>query len=360
MKEVENRFGKGVLLEESDLQNKSICFISTACLSVTSDAASFIKSNCNRVDIFISSKPNQKTDMIIVLGCQVTDLAVLNDIKTAEKLHKEYPHTQIVMGGCLAYRFDIELPEWCKRIEALRTEYIPLTKAVMNTVNWENPFWVNKEGYDAYGEKSGSLFRNYYPLKIGAGCHSKCKYCTIRDTRGECFETDAFLQIQEFLQASENTEFDGIVLTSDSPTISQIKDWCLIAKRYNKPISFRNVEPQIANACANELKDLAKNGLLKIFHCPIQSNNEMILKAMNRSVNETFKYIDLAQELRKLGVYVATNIIIDYVVNNETFHNMPKEWLDENFDYWVWNPYFDGMWNRQKAEERFDKYILNR
>lgn len=78
---------------------------------------------------------------------------------------------------------------------------------------------------------------------------------------------------------------------------------------------------------------------------------------MNRSVDETFEYILFAQALRKLGVKVATNIIVDYVVDGAVIHNMDESWLDAHFDYWSWNPYFDGDWDYQKAEERFKKYI---
>ena len=107
----------------------------------------------------------------------------------------------------------------------------------------------------------------------------------------------------------------------------------------------------------NELLDLAHHGLLKIFHCPIQSNDIDVLRAMNRNVDETLEYIDAAQELRTLGVKVATNIIIDYNVDGKMIHNMPEEWLNEYFDYWSWNPYFDGNWNPEKAKGRFQKYI---
>ena len=78
---------------------------------------------------------------------------------------------------------------------------------------------------------------------------------------------------------------------------------------------------------------------------------------MGRSVKATFDYIELAQKLRAKNVFVATNIIIDYTVEDECIENMPIEWLNEHFDYWVWNPYFDGKWNREKAEERYRKYI---
>lgn len=360
MKEITNRFGKGILWDTADLKEKEVHIVSTACMSVTSDAESFIQDELNQAifsNIDFVKEPDEDTDIIIILGCQVTDLSILNDIRTAESYHELHPDAQIVMGGCLAYRFDIALPDWCARIGVIRKEYTPITESAKELVNWKQPFWTDKEGMDSIGKRSGDLFRNYYPLKIGAGCHGKCKYCTIRDTRGESFETDAYLQVKEFLDASENPYYEGVVLVSDSPSVKQIKDWCFIAERYNKPVSFRNVEPQTANACHMELKALAEKGLLKIFHCPIQSNNENVLSAMNRNIQETMQYITFSQVLRELGVFVATNIITDYMIGKEYIQNMPVKWLDDHFDYWVWNPYFDGKWDRKKAEKRFKKYM---
>lgn len=356
MKEIENRFGKGIMYQEDDL-GKYIYVTCTACMSVWSDFLSFAchedqKENGKTVTAYFSNDPNKKTDTIVVLGCQVTDLAIYNDVKTAEALHHKYPDIPIYMGGCLAHRFDIPLPEYIRRLDVVRTEYqeIDLKKKY---IDYKAPFWNRELKEDADEFETGNLFRHMYPLKVGAGCHGKCKYCTIRDTRGKTYHTDAYLQVKEFLDHAD----EGVVLISDSPTVQQIKDWCHIAKRYQKQISFRNVEPQIANACMNELLDLAHHGLLKIFHCPIQSNDIDVLRAMNRNVDETLEYIDAAQELRTLGVKVATNIIIDYNVDGKMIHNMPEEWLNEYFDYWSWNPYFDGNWNPEKAKGRFQKYI---
>jgi len=358
MKKVRNKFGTGILYEADDL-GQTIYAVCTACMSVWSDLLSY----ANYLNNFIEGAKifpeyidtfSRKTDTIVVLGCQVTDLAIYNDLKTAEKLHEKYPDVPIYMGGCLAQRFDIELPEYLRRLDVVRKVSQDLEN--LNLIDYRKPFWNQNLKDDADELEDGNLFRHMYPLKTGAGCHGKCKYCTIRDTRGETYYIDAYSQIKEFLDHADT----GVVITSDSPTIAQIKDWCRIAERYTKPISFRNVEPQVANACIDELCSLAGKGLLKIFHCPIQSNNERVLKAMNRNVEETFRYIDFAQDLRKYGVIVATNIIIDYVVDGEMIHNMPEKWLNEHFDYWVWNPYFDGKWDYQKAKERFDCYILQK
>ena len=360
-----NRFGSGEIYTLQDLSNRisqsaqqMIYCTSTACMSVTSDMLSWISGNDPKSNnlIFVSKNAPNNNNVIIVLGCQVTDLAILNDIRTVERLHEENPDATVYMGGCLAYRFDIELPDYVLRLAATRKPYQEITKQASDRMGWERPFWVKaSEWKETDSEFSdGHIFRDMYPMKIGAGCHGKCKYCTIRDTRGESFETDAFLQVKEFL------DHDDVVLISDSPSPKQINDWAYLAKRYNKPISIRNVEPYVTVGCAETLSDLSANGLLRIFHCPIQSNNEELLRIMNRDVKSTFRAIEIMQLLRMRGVKVATNIIIDYTFNGKTFKNMDVEWLNDNFDYWSWNPYFDGHWDRQKAEERFKRYIYEK
>ena len=126
MKIATNRFGTGVLYEASDLGHGIYC-VCTACMSVWSDFLSFANEKLKDVDFlhmsrqknvdvtpeFIEKDPCQilnPTDTIVVLGCQVTDLAIYNDIETAKELHQSYPNIPIYMGGCLAQRFDIELP----------------------------------------------------------------------------------------------------------------------------------------------------------------------------------------------------------------------------------------------------------
>lgn len=352
MKEITSRFGTGVLYNLEDFSKDASVFVtSAACMSVTSDWLSVITARKELGVKFVHSAG--EASILVVLGCQVTDLAVLNDVRLMESLHKGYPEKELFVGGCLAYRFDIELPEFVKRIEVQRVPGIELSEGSSKILDWQKPFWVKGElGKEELS--NGRLFRDMYMLKIGAGCYGKCKYCTIRDTRGEGYEMEAKEQVEEFLNHADK---EGVVVVSDSPTVKQVKDWCGIAKQHGKSISFRNVEPPVTLACEEELMDLAKAGFLKIYHCPIQSNSPELLAIMNRSVSATLEAVRVMDELRKQGTKVATNIIIDYVADGKQFRNMDKDWLNEHFDYWSWNPYFDGNWNRAKAEQRFEKYL---
>lgn len=359
---ITNRFGSGELYSIDDIieigkerGGTTIYCESCACLSVTTDMLSWISGKSSKIPVtFTSCNKPLVNNVIIVLGCQVTDLAILNDIKTIERLHSENQDADIYIGGCLAYRFDIQLPEYVKRLHN-----VALSDASFKSLTWQKPFWISDkvwmDNVDEFSE--GRLFRNMYPLKIGVGCHGRCKYCTIRDTRGGFYAENARSQFEEFLN------HDNVVLVSDSPTASQIKDWADLAKSYNKPISIRNVEPYIAVQVMPELLDLAQSGLLKVFHCPIQSNNPELIRAMGRDVTSTLRYIEFAQQLRACDCKVATNVIIDYTVAIDglikTYRNMDVDWLNQHFDYWVWNPYFDGKWDIRKAEERFARYICS-
>lgn len=342
MKEIKNIFGTGKIYDKNDLEGK-IYATSAACMSVWSDMLSYANQNKER---FV--KTPEAADSIVVLGCQVTDLAVLNDLEVAKRLHNQ-TGKDIYMGGCLAQRLDITLPEYIRRLDVVREYNVALED--LKLINYEKPFWVPdfKETEDNLAE--GNLFRNFYPLKIGAGCHGKCKYCTIRHTRGESYEAVPEEQIDEFLN------HENVVLTSDSPTPSQVKEWCRIAKEANKEISIRNIEPQNLILCENELLELASLNLLKIVHCPVQSFDSKILKAMNRNVQLTMSAVKLLKKLKDLGVITATNIIIDYTIDGKTYRNFDEAKLNENFDYYSWNPYFDGNFNIEKARERFKKYI---
>lgn len=367
---VENRFGKGELYTIDEVYKEvgitglvKVYCESTACMSVTSDMMSWVSSGEHRSKIaFVDMNKPGYNNVIIVLGCQVTDLAILNDINKARALHEENPEAKVFMGGCLAYRFDIPLPGFISRLGAVRTEYQEITPDGKRAVHWAKPFWVDSNKFDSEnGDElgEGHIFRDMYPLKIGAGCHGRCRYCTIRDTRGNSYETDAYLQVKEFIS------HDNVVLISDSPTPKQIKDWCQLAIRYNKPISIRNVEPSVVCQTFSELIDLAQYGLLHILHCPIQFPNVEVLRAMNRSTLDTVEFIGISRRLRSNGVLIATNVIIDYTVPGNdgsvrTFPPLDTLWMHENFDYWSWNPYFDGHYDEQRAIERWNKYLPNK
>lgn len=338
MKTITNKFGRGVLYSAEDLEGV-VYLECTACMSIYAEALSW----ANSVDEYYVTDAPDCADIIVVLSCQVTDLAVLNDLRTIERLREENYFAEFYIGGCLARRFDIELPSWVKRLDTIKKDHQFIEDKTL--VHFAPPFWVDdfNENSDEYTQ--GHLFRDMYPLRIGSGCKNNCKYCTIRETRGEV----SYLPISP----SEFHRAEDILIVSDSPTPVQVIQVANTAKTFSKCISIRNVEPQVAVTAYPDIQDLAVKGLLKVFHSPIQSNIHTVLELMGRSSYQTMVYIhEIVPRLKELGVFVATNIIIDYG------DNTPNPTVTEkDFDYISWNPYWDGNWDRAKAEERFYRYL---
>lgn len=333
-----NKFGSGEIFEASDLQTP-IYLYGCACMSIQSEALSF--ANQNRE--IITTDPDAAAS-IVVLSCQVTDLAVLNDLRNAHRLHQEHPYIQVYMGGCLAKRFDIALPEWARRVEALREDYQEIR--LKHLVAYSKPFWASDFQENDSTLAEGHLFRHMYPLRIGIGCQKACTYCTIRITRGEFYQLELKRLIPEFLNSPD------VVLICESPTEDQIKDWCDLARICNKHISIRNLEPFVYVRTAGYLYDLAKLKLLKVLHIPVQSTSLDALQAMGRDVKATSIVMQDMSLFRDQGTVTATNIIVDY----KDFPNPTKNELAV-FDYVSWNPYWDGKWDQAKAVERFDRYL---
>jgi tRNA A37 methylthiotransferase MiaB len=315
-------------------------FICTACMSVWADALSWANANTKLV-----TTDEKEAENIIVLSCQVTDLAILNDFNTAEKFRDKYPNKNVFISGCLAQRNDIVFPENIGRLEQMRCTYQHIDNKKL--VEFAKPFWIKDFKETDKELEQGNIFRNKYTLRIGKGCSFNCTYCTIKMTRGkhEKYDIDNRL-VNEFMK------FNDVVLIADSPTVQQIKDWCNLAIEKNKKISIRNIEPQVAIKCKSELLNAAKCNVLEIFHCPIQSNNADVLRDMHRNVEATFNTISMAQHLKAIGVKIATNVICDY-------KDFPNDFdkIYEIYDYVSWNPLWDGIWDRNKAEMRHEKYL---
>lgn len=327
-----------------ELQGKTF-LTCTACMSVWADGLSWANANKDKLSRIVEFKVSPcPADNIVVLACQVTDLAILNDLRVAERYKKAFPNKNVFISGCLAQRMDIDLPAGIERLETPRCTGQHLNDRSL--VHWEKPFWVPDYVERDEPTNQGHLFRDMYPLRIGKGCPNKCTYCTIRITRGtpECYEGNA--QVEEF------KKFDNVVLVADNPLPKQVLQWCDIAETFNKPVSFRNMEPGTLNVCYSELRRLADKGLLKVLHSPVQSCSVEVLEDMGRNATATLAAMKHAAEFKAMGVFIATNIIIDY----KHF----KQQLDpiySLYDYVSWNPYWDGKWNRAMAETRFAHYF---
>jgi tRNA A37 methylthiotransferase MiaB len=96
---------------------------------------------------------------------------------------------------------------------------------------------------------------------------------------------------------------------------------------------------------------MAEAGLLDTWHVPIQSTNQEVVGKMRRDPTVVSKIISLADDLRRLGVKTATNVIENFVPGDTS----PD--AERLFDHVSRNPYWDGHWDRSMAEDRWTRLI---
>ena len=161
------------LVKAKDLRG-TVALKCAACLSVWADALSWANNVRNK-----HTPSTWNADNIVVLGCQVTDLAVLNDLRVMADLRSQLEADnpskarRFLVGGCLAKREDIPLPEGWERVEDLRSDYTHIGQG--DIVGLVPPFWV--PGFEKKHPnklRPGGLFRDHYPLRIGVGCKGNC------------------------------------------------------------------------------------------------------------------------------------------------------------------------------------------
>ncbi len=330
-----NRFGTGVL-EGADALVGKVWVVNTACLSIHAEFLSWANANAERI-----ARAESAADTLVVLGCQVTDLAVLNDLRTLGALMHRRPGKNYFVGGCLARRFDIELPGGVRRLGRVVCDGQELWYQAL--VQWADPFWVSNFDPANGSLAPGHLFRRRYPLRTSVGCSGCCTYCTIRETRGEPYTLP--VNEEEFLGHND------VVLVADSPSAEELATWMELALRHERTLSLRNVEPRVAMQLEALISVLARRGLLKVFHMPVQAEDEAVLRDMGRGYSTTNRAIDLAGQLPR-SVTTATNIIVDYKDCPNRFERIYRV-----FDYVSWNPWWCGVWDRASAERRWRRYF---
>lgn len=332
--QVTNKFGSSVMLTGADLVDKKVFIYNCACLTIQSEVLGW--ANANKSSIVTSP---QDADTIVVLGCQVTDFAILNDILTAEALSEKYT-ADVVMGGCLAQRFEIPLN--FKRVDLLESDYTAIEDSEL--VSWQPPFWSTEERFFRTGLESY--------IRVGKGCHGWCSYCTIRETRKEYKALDISKLEEQFEHAYCNNRV--VIPTCDTLLPARIEALSTFPNQFY----LRNIEPSTLVKVKGTLTSMSKYANIAWLHVPIQSTNSKVLESMNRDPDHVYESLYFLKYIKEeYGIKLATNVITGF--ENVIGGYKPKLDIDKLFDHVSVNPYWGGAWNRENAVLRMKKYVPN-
>lgn len=313
----------------------------SACMSVYADAYSWAVSHMHRIG---------DGNSIIILGCQVTDISILNVFKRAVECLKTYENVYI--SGCLAHRFDIPFPAGVKRLMPFSSDtYIGSISE--NIISINDPFWINPADYNPQGVMTpGRIFRGVNAVRLSRGCDGHCSYCTIIHTRGDRKEFP--------LSYDVFAENDELLLIADSPSIRSLSAATDYACRHNTKLQMRNLEPIMlgtGSPLRHHFETLLDRNLLSVMHAPLQSLNPTIITHMRRSLSHTEDAFSYMQYLRSRGVKIATNLIIDYPIDGTIIEDDTLSKITPLFDYVSWNPLWDNVWDEARAIERDKRYF---
>lgn len=330
-----NKFGVGEVTAINGLKGNNY-IISCGCLNTYAEALSWANAN-----IVSTASTTFLADNIIIQGCQRTDLAVLEAFKQIEYCAKQYPTKQIYLSGCLAKRFDIPVLAGVKRLVPLYKDnqyirYFHLVQRENQQLNWNQ------------------LFSGYYPVRIGRGgsrYRGQCNGATIRP--GLC-KIDSNYYNRVGLEREMRETDKPTVLVSDKPTVDQLNRWLGTAIFSDVPIALSNVEADdcILPFIEEVLLSAARCKVLSGIHCRLRSTHPKILSHYDYNVSKIERFLSLVRKLKKLGVFCAADVVINF----KGIKDPGMRRIKSLFDVVRWEPYWDGKWDRRKAENRSEIY----
>lgn len=315
---VNNRYGQGFVYKESVLYKyDSVKFMSTGCLSGTSDILSYISDKL-RVDEYsyvfeiLSNDEIWGNSAVVVFGCQATNEDLTNTFITLTDAHNRFPNSDIYLGGCMAYRFDTYVPDYVKRIGEIRSNG-PIEESSVSMIEWKY--------------RDNDMFKSYYPLKAGVGSKNSSNICA--EFRSGYYSSDAFLQVAEFKSAAKLKSYSGIAIICDELSTEQLKDWLTLARRYKIAINLSNVSPVVVRDNTLLLEDAVRDGILQSIHCLIYSLDSDTQAMLGLEQAEVVGAMHTLIVLRKKGIKIAATFVKD---TDQYKAGKPIEWIKDTFD----------------------------
>lgn len=289
----------------------------------------------------------QPTDLLVLNTCSVTEDAERTSRYLIRKTLKHSPKAFIAVTGCYAQtgpdglkkqagidlivgnQYKLDLPTYLPPSDRLYKQASPVVHRTKT---------IAPEDFEL--PEYGAPDSTRAPLKIQDGCSTMCSFCLIPFARGRERSRllDDLLREAEFLAARGVRE---IVLTGVN--IGQYRqagtDLCAVIARLEtipglERIRISSIEP---TTVTDQLLDLmaSSSKLCPYLHIPLQSGDDSILAAMNRSYSaqEYERLIERAlRTVPQLGL--GTDIMVGFPGENETaFANTLKLATELPFAY---------------------------
>lgn len=230
-----------------------------------------------------------KADVYIVNTCTVTAQSDYSSRQALFRAKRRSPDSKIVITGCYA---ELE-PDFLKTLPGVSLVIFNEQKKNIAQIV-ANLFNSEKRIPPALELKVSSHFCHTRALvKIQDGCNQSCSYCVIPFARGKEKSKDPFLIVEEIRNLEEN-DFKEVVLTGvhvgrydfDGMDLVGLTEKALASTQI-KRLRYSSIEP---NEITDDLINLvaSEKRICRHLHIPLQSGEDKILQAMNRSCSTEY------------------------------------------------------------------------
>ena len=306
-----------------------------------SAAQLFIESGFNV--IFSIDDADDKTRLVIINTCAVTQKAEQKARRIIRLAAKKYKNAVVLVTGCYAQLSKVQIEQMGERIVVLGGQVksrIAKIPQLLKEAGEPSDFALLlknqicsvpaiKPGFpeDSFKFAASSLqAHSRASLKIQDGCNNNCSFCAIHIARGHSVSLDVAAACERVI-ALEASGYDEVVLTTiniaqynglfvDENGVKQYYNFSALLKYLlvaTKKICFRisSLYPEIVDA---DFCEVIKDSRVRPhFHISVQSGSNKILEKMNRRYNRD-DVIKACHDLRaaKPQCFLACDIITGF------------------------------------------------
>lgn len=295
---------------------------------------STVLKNANYVQV-----PLNDAEFIIINTCgvkQQTENKIKRRLRNLYERYKENLDKHLIITGCLPHIAEgyikiIEriVPNYGAIIDLNNIQNIP---EILNEVRNGNFNLIIK----SIDHIDKSQFKVHYPrgkvtgiIPISEGCLGACTYCCVKNARGRlnCFNP---LSIIDNIKSQLNQGIKQLYLTSQDCSTYEFKDVSL-AELVGNIVNLKDkfylrvgmINPQFLVEELDQLITIFNfDKVYKLFHMPLQSGSDSILKKMNRTykINPVIKNLKILKE-EVPNLSFSTDIICGFPEETETDFN---------------------------------------
>jgi threonylcarbamoyladenosine tRNA methylthiotransferase MtaB len=245
--------------------------------------------------------PDQEPDIFIINTCTVT---AKSDYQSRQLIRRALnTGAKVYVTGCYSELNQDNIKLLGSDIEVVPTKAKDIFFQQLAGINYTNIFTDSSRAREM--------------VKIQDGCNSSCSYCAIPIARGRSVSRDP-AAILEDIQGLEQSGFNEVILTGihiGAYASNGFRLWQLVEHILNNTQKIRlrlsSLEPDEIDE--GILAIIQSKRVCSHVHIPLQSGDDEILKAMNRTYT-TKQYLDIINKIHNAvdNISIGSDVIVGF------------------------------------------------